>query len=220
MKSTTPLTIIQGSTRLIERAISPLNQEVKSEIEKLTTKIDVMSLRIAKIIKGLRSFAREGSNDLFDYVSIRQIIEETLFICESRFKNSNIELRKNYHTEASILCRSVQISQVILNVLNNAYDAIIEKRNYDKLSINDYIDITVLQSDGLLYVKVKDTGNGVKTDIQDKILNPFFTTKEVGKGTGLGLSISKSIMEDHDGRLYFNFGSKETEVNLTFKNFR
>lgn len=215
-----PLTIIQGSTRQISRATSQLSLEIRSEIEKLTTKIDLMSLRITKIIKGLRSFAREGSNDPFDYVSIRQIIDETLFICESRFKNSDIDVRKNYSNEIFIRCRSVQISQVILNILNNAYDAIMEKRNFQLPSHTDFIDISVTQSDGLIYVKIKDTGKGISTDIQSKVLNPFFTTKGVGKGTGLGLSISKSIMEEHEGSLYFNFDSAETEVNLTFKHYK
>jgi len=140
-----PLTIIQGSTRQITRLSASLDEGLRADFDKLTTKIDLMTLRITKIIKGLRSFAREGSRDPFDRISSKQIIEETLFICESRFKNSNIDIKKNFVVDASIHCRAVQISQVLLNLLNNAYDAIIEKRNLNKEELSmpgDFIEIS------------------------------------------------------------------------------
>lgn len=214
-----PLTIIQGSTRQISRLGTNLPIEVRSDIERLTTKIELMTLRITKIIKGLRSFAREGSNDPFDKVSAKQIIEETLFICESRFKNSNIDIRKNYDLDRPLYCRSVQISQVVLNILNNAYDAIIEKRNEnrDAASIpSDFIEIHTQETASQFIIKISNSGKSIPKKDQDKILNPFFTTKSVGKGTGLGLSISRSIMEEHQGALRFNFDSPYTEVNLVF----
>lgn len=217
-----PLTIIQGTTRQIARLGSTLSEDFRLEIERLTTKIDLMTLRITKIIKGLRSFAREGSQDPLDYVSIKQIIDETLFICESRFKNANIDIKKDYDTEVFVLCRAVQISQVILNLLNNAYDAIEEKRllrNSDNNPKMDLIEISAQRTHQSFTVSIRDSGNGVPAEARDKILNPFFTTKSVGKGTGLGLSISRSIMEEHQGALKFNFDSPMTEVNLTFSKF-
>lgn len=217
-----PLTIIQGTTRQISRLGASLNEELRSDLERLTNKIDLMTLRITKIIKGLRSFAREGSNDPFDKVSVKQIIEETLFICESRFKNSNIEVKKNFDLDAYIHCRAVQISQVLLNILNNAYDSIIEKRNQNKdeqMMSDDFIEIRTHQINNQFFIKITDSGKGIPIEVRDKILNPFFTTKSVGKGTGLGLSISHSIMEEHQGALQFNFDSPLTEVNLIFNNF-
>lgn len=217
-----PLTIIQGSTRQISRISSALSEDLRSDLERLTTKIDLMTLRITKIIKGLRSFAREGSRDPFDKVSSKQIIEETLFICESRFKNSNIDIRKNFELDVFIHCRAVQISQVLLNLLNNAYDAIIEKRNLNKDEYSmpgDFIEISTQQLDHQFLIKITDSGKGIPKEDQNKILNPFFTTKSVGKGTGLGLSISRSIMEEHQGALVFNFDSPHTEVNLIFNKF-
>ncbi|MBL7554537.1 MAG: GHKL domain-containing protein [Bdellovibrionaceae bacterium] len=217
-----PLTIIQGSTRQITRLSASLDEGLRADFDKLTTKIDLMTLRITKIIKGLRSFAREGSRDPFDRISSKQIIEETLFICESRFKNSNIDIKKNFVVDASIHCRAVQISQVLLNLLNNAYDAIIEKRNLNKEELSmpgDFIEISTQLTQNQFIIKITDSGKGIPKEARDKILNPFFTTKSVGKGTGLGLSISRSIMEEHQGTLEFNFDSPHTEVNLVFNKF-
>tara|TARA_B110001454_G_scaffold219156_1_gene250497 strand:- start:24026 stop:25714 length:1689 start_codon:yes stop_codon:yes gene_type:complete len=217
-----PLTIIQGSTRQLSRLGPSLPENIRSDVDRLTSKIDLMTIRITKIIKGLRSFAREGSHDPFDYVSAKQIIDETLFICESRFKNSNIDVKKNYNTDAFILCRAVQISQVLLNILNNAYDAIVEKRNlYQNAEYHsvDFIEINTLVTNQQFTIVITDTGKGIEKESQEKILNPFFTTKSVGKGTGLGLSISKSIMEEHQGTLKFNFDAPQTQVNLIFNKF-
>lgn len=220
-----PLTIIQGSYLKINRISSELPEEFKTQIEHASLKIEMMSLRIAKIVKGLRSFAREGSLDPFEYVLAKQIIDETLFISESRFRSSEILILKNYDSPVKLLCRSVQISQVILNLLNNAFDAIIEKRERIPSPDNsdtspDFITISSYISGNIFYISIKDSGLGVAKAVQDKIMNPFFTTKEVGKGTGLGLSISKSIVEDHGGELKFNFDILPTEVLLLFKNFQ
>ena len=65
-------------------------------------------------------------------------------------------------------------------------------------------------------IRIQDNGSGIPASVKEKIMTPFFTTKEVGKGTGLGLSISRSIMESYKGRMYFNFESKVTELVLEF----
>ena len=93
-------------------------------------------------------------------------------------------------------CRPTQISQVLLNLLNNAYDAVIgqpEKR----------IELHIDDSDDELVLGVSDSGPGIPAEICQKILEPFFTTKPVGQGTGLGLSISKGLVESHGGSIEF-----------------
>jgi signal transduction histidine kinase len=93
-------------------------------------------------------------------------------------------------------CRPTEIAQVLVNLLNNSYDAI-EKLGTKKISIN-----TKILDDETFEISVTDSGKGIPPEIQDKIMQPFFTTKEFGKGTGIGLSISKGIIESHDGALY------------------
>jgi signal transduction histidine kinase len=86
---------------------------------------------------------------------------------------------------------------VILNLLNNSVDAISELKE-------KWIEIVVAETASCIEVKITDSGRGIPKEIQNKIFNPFFTTKVVGKGTGLGLSISKGIIEAHGGHFQIN----------------
>jgi signal transduction histidine kinase len=95
-------------------------------------------------------------------------------------------------------CRPVEISQVLVNLLNNAFDAA-------KLTPSEqpWVEIRVEDQPSRLKIAVLDSGAGVARENRDKIMQPFFSTKELGKGTGLGLSVSKGIIESHGGFLEF-----------------
>ena len=101
---------------------------------------------------------------------------------------------------------STQISQVLLNLLNNAHDAIKELGENPK-----WIQIDVHKKDEkYIQLSVTDCGHGIPKQHLNKIMQPFFTTKEVGKGTGLGLSISSEIIKNHGGSLTYDAQSKHT----------
>jgi signal transduction histidine kinase len=88
----------------------------------------------------------------------------------------------------------VQISQVLLNLLMNAFDAVVEASGKRVL-------IRLTQDPASIHFAVQDSGKGIPESLRQKIFQPFFTTKEIGKGTGLGLSISQGIMKNHGGQL-------------------
>jgi len=94
-----------------------------------------------------------------------------------------------------ISCREVQIVQVLLNLLQNAFDAVVECEG-DK-----WIRLEVASSAQSAVFDVIDSGPGVPPELRARIMEPFFTTKPVGKGTGLGLSLSKAIVDEHRGEL-------------------
>jgi signal transduction histidine kinase len=73
-----------------------------------------------------------------------------------------------------------------------------------------WIKIFVDQTDSVIKINVMNSGEKISKDIQDKIMQPFFTTKDIGQGTGLGLSISKGIIESHGGKLYLDTFSEHT----------
>ncbi len=104
------------------------------------------------------------------------------------------------------MARPTQISQVLLNLLNNSFDAI-EERAEKWIRVRFEIN----SNKKILIIKVTDSGDGIPNEIVHKMMNPFFTTKDIGKGTGLGLSISKGIIEEHGGHLIYNAQSKNTE---------
>lgn len=200
-----PLTIIQGHINLIERMVISPPVEPKKLLSQ-TEKINRTIFRIKSIIDGLRLFSRDGSNDSFDLISTQNLIEDSLIFCKERFKRSNISLDyKNQNPDANIECRRVQISQVIVNLLNNA-------RKVAEQSQAKWITLSVEDLGSFIKISVIDPGLGISKEVKEKLFTPFFTTKPVGQGTGLGLSISKGIIEVHGGKIYLD----EAQKNTTF----
>lgn len=189
-----PLAIIQGAAQKLQ--IRLRQEELNREDLKHTVHMILKTAeRIARIIRSLRFVARDGSTDPFVNTSIRSIVEETLALCESRLKNENVCLDASaVPQELYCVCRGVQISQVLINLINNAVDAI---RDLPE----KWIRIEANLEGGMIRLAVTDSGPGIPKELADKIMKPFFTTKGVGKGTGLGLSISRGIAHAHGGDL-------------------
>lgn len=194
-----PLAIISGRIQMLKKQSTSTN----IDMELFTKSVDLIektTFRIAKIVKGLRTFARDAENDDFSQGLMTDLIDDTLSFCEARFKNHGVvfkcdaEAFKGYIIE----CRITQVSQVLLNALNNSYDAI---SNLEE----KWIELSILKENQKYIFKITDSGRGIPVELRNKLMQPFFTTKDVGKGTGLGLSLSKSIVESHHGRIYFNF---------------
>lgn len=185
-----PLMVIMGSTFYLKKEISP-NEPSYKRIEK----IDQMISRISRIIHALRNFSRNSEKDLMELVSLTSIVESTLDLCKERFVNANVELIVEV-PDVNVFCRPTEISQVIINLLNNSFDAcssLPEAKVFIKArEVNDKIEILI-----------EDTGAGIKPENESKLMQPFFTTKEVGKCTGLGLSISRGLIEAHNGTLSY-----------------
>jgi C4-dicarboxylate-specific signal transduction histidine kinase len=93
-----------------------------------------------------------------------------------------------------VIARETQLSEVILNVLNNAYDAVLACKRKT-------IRVEVDAEDKMIVVRFQDSGPGIPANLRARIYDPFFTTKAVGKGTGLGLSVSQSILAAHSGQI-------------------
>lgn len=193
-----PLTIIQGSASIIQELVDkePMDKE---NIKFLTSKMVETTERISKTIKSLKALSRSGENDSLRVVSLRKIIGECLDICRHRFVQNAIELRlPDFKTDVLFQGREIQIGQVILNLLGNALDAL---NGYEK--DERWIEIRVTRKDASLSIDIIDSGPGVPESIRNKIMEPFFTTKDIGQGTGLGLSISKTLINEHGGELLY-----------------
>ena len=164
-------------------------------IKEMVAKIEKTTDRIAKIIQGLRTFSRDGSKDSFKPVNVRQLIDETLSFCNESFHLSGTELSvEDFPQELTFDGRATEVSQVLLNLLNNAKDAIADLKP-------KWVKVIVFDRQDWVELRVMDSGNGIPPEIQEKIFQPFFTTKEVGKGTGMGLGISIGIVQSHRGEL-------------------
>jgi PAS domain S-box-containing protein len=158
-------------------------------------KIYLTAMRIADIVQSLKTFSRESDVDPFETVELGQVIRETLNLCEARFRKHEIELEINLAREQlQIQCRPVQIVQVLINLLNNSFDAVQEREKR-------FVRIAATEHGSKVRLEVTDNGTGIPPEMVPRLMQPFATSKGVGRGTGLGLSISKGIVEAHGGEL-------------------
>jgi len=200
-----PLAIIQGNLNKIRTLIEKNRFDVTLIQESVSTATRTVG-RIGKIISGLRTFARDEVGEPFQSAELRNLVYETLSFCEERFKNLNVQMKVQVDPMSVLIeCRPVQISQVLLNLLINAFDAITATNSHEK-----WISITCGEEKDFVTIRVTDSGPGITEVVRKRIFEPFFTTKSPGKGTGLGLSIAKGIVESHHGQLLLDTKNEHT----------
>jgi len=172
-------------------------------------RISLTTDRIAKIVRSLRHVARDGSADEFRETPVCEIIDETLELCGERFRAHNIRLACPMVTPTAVIsCREGQICQVLLNLLQNAFDELVDQEG------DRWVELDVVLCPPWVVFSVSDSGPGIAPENRVSIMEPFYTTKPVGKGTGLGLSISRSIALEHGGSLELDPESRHTRFLL------
>ncbi len=180
-----PLTAILGYAQLLES--EGLNERATDYVGKMFKQAQ----RTHRVVQNLLSFARQRKPERSE-VDIRKVLEETLALRDYDLKVNNIAVDKDLGTAAAMVVADPhQIEQVFLNIINNAVDAVLEKRRSGKLKIRVYCE----KND--VCAQFTDDGPGIKDP--KRIFDPFYTTKSVGKGTGLGLSICYGIVKEHGG---------------------
>ena len=197
-----PITIIHGTAGLLKKGIQAEPRDFEKILSGLE-RIEKTALRISRIVKGLRMFSRSGENDPPISTPLAEILEDTLDLCRERFRDYAIDLRIAEIPDLAIRCRPTQISQVLLNLLNNSFDAISQETER-------WVRIDFFPTEDRIRVAITDSGPGLSSETERRLMEPFFTTKEPGKGTGLGLPISRGIVEEHGGKLSYEHAAKNT----------
>lgn len=209
-----PLTVIIGRAQQIQNWIDEGKMD-PVKIKSFAESIRQTGNRISVIIKGLRAFARDSEKDPFVRATVADILGDTLSFCQARIQGHGIELRlpKAIDPSWTVDCRPVQIGQILLNLLNNAHDATetLEER---------WVQVDVDVDDEKMSLSVMDSGKGIPEAIREKIMEPFFTTKDTNRGTGLGLSIAKGIVEAHQGRLIVDQDCPNTRFVVILPRYR
>lgn len=201
-----PLSIIRGRAHLLK---------VKLTDQKNNGDLDIIEqncIRIEKIVRSLKSVSRNSNKDPFEEVDVLGLVEEAFVIATERFRERNLRLEVVVDDKISEFdrtrARSAEIVQVLVNLLNNAYDAI-----YDQP--NGWTRLGVLLSDGNFLIEVVDSGPKISPEVAERMMEPFFTTKSSGRGTGLGLSVSKQFIENHKSKLMYD--SQNPNTRMYFK---
>lgn len=186
---------------------------IKDDFPKIISSMTNGASRIRDIVKSLRTFSRLDEANLKS-VDLHENIDSTLVILQNRLHSNQlypaIEVIKDYGNLPLFQCYSSLLNQVFMNLLINGIQAIEEQRevlnNQLKLDyIGRIIIKTYISSQNKIIISIKDNGIGIQSQDQNKIFNPFFTTKPVGKGTGMGLPTSYQIItQNHQGDLRFS----------------
>jgi len=187
----------------------------KSYLEKKIEKIYDNIFRIKNIIDHVRVFSRSQEDSIFSSFEVGESIKNAISMIAEQFRHKLIELDVNIKEPLpSAYGNTYQFEQVILNLLINSKDAIEEMESRMNQEYEKKIGITAYQSCKLIIIEVTDNGIGIKPEELEKIMLPFYTTKEAGKGTGLGLSITFGIIKEMKGEITFqsepNKGTKVT----------
>jgi PAS domain S-box-containing protein len=189
-----PLNVIRmaagNSRRKISKGIADpeyLNDKLK--------RIEEQTARAAAIIDHMRMFGREAK-ERPGPIDPRNVVMNALSLMGEQLRLAGIEIATELPEKCSfILGHTIQMEQVILNLLTNARDAMAENDREAKITLR------VFENDKRIHIISEDTGGGIPEDILSRIFEPFYTTKEMGKGTGLGLSVSYGIVRDMHGTI-------------------
>ncbi len=197
-----PLSVIHALSSLASKIAErdPVNiAELKLKLQK----IDETVFRISKIVKGLRLLARDGAKEETTDIQLSDVIHDTTSVCAERFRNNQIVLKADFGDSIEVNANYVQLGQVLVNLLNNSFDAIIDQNER-------WVKIEVESQESSVKIRISDSGTKIPEDIAAKIFMPFYTTKGFGKGTGLGLSISKRLIESMGGQLSYETSHPNT----------
>ena len=199
-----PLATISAATQQMGTILNSESPD-RNRLTKIADVVERNVNRISRIVRGLKMLARDGAFDPFTKVSVANLILETLELCQARLAAHGISLiLPDIPCHLTIECIPSQISQVILNLLNNAYDAAIRMpEKWVRLEVEEQPDHVIFS--------VTDSGRGLSPESRMNLFVPFFTTKREGAGTGLGLSISRNIIEGHNGELMLDASSANTK---------
>ena len=202
-----PLTAIGNYVRLVKDA-AKLEPPDSARVAEAAAKAAEQVQRAAEVVRRLREFIRLGRSGVRPSM-VLQLMEDAATLLRSDYERHGIKLSLQADRALPrVLCNSLQVQQVIVNLLRNSLEAIIEAGQRDgKVTIE-----AERQGDKAILVRVRDNGPGFDRALHGKQITPFTTTKP--EGMGLGLSLSRTIIESQGGRLVI--GGDDTGAEVTF----
>ena len=198
-----PLSIIRGRAFLLKA------RDIDKKINDDLDLIEQNCIRIEKIVRSLKSVSRNSSLDPFEEIAVLSLVEEAFVIAKERFREKNLKLDVVVDERISEFdrtrARPAEIVQVLVNLLNNAFDAIHDQ-------VEGWARIGVVSEAEHFLIEVVDSGTTILPYVASRMMEPFFTTKSSGKGTGLGLSVSKQFIENHQSKLSHDTHNANTRI--------
>jgi len=211
-----PLNFVNNFSDVNKELLSEMNTEIEKgnydeakaiakDVTNNEEKINHHGKRADAIVKGMLQHSRT-SNGQKEATDINALCDEYLRLAyhglRAKDKSFNATTKTDFDNSiGKINIVSQDIGRVILNLINNAFYAVDEKKKQIGDSYEPTVSVNTKKINGKVEISVKDNGNGIPKKVLDKIFQPFFTTKPTGQGTGLGLSLSYDIVKAHGGEL-------------------
>jgi signal transduction histidine kinase len=231
-----PLNFVNNFSEVNKEMIAEMKEEINkgnyeevkliaNDLEENEEKISHHGKRADSIVKGMLQHSRASSGHK-EPTDINKLADEYLRLSyhgmRARDKSFNAEFKTDFDESiGKINVVPQDIGRVLLNLFNNAFYAVIEKKKSYELSsasggYEPLVSVQIKKMNDKVEIRVIDNGNGIPHNIVDKIFQPFFTTKPTGQGTGLGLSLAYDIVKAHGGDIKLQgTGSEGTEFTIT-----
>ncbi len=211
-----PLNFVNNFSEVNTELIKELKNEVMkgdlqevnaiaNDIENNSTKINHHGQRASSIVKGMLEHSRASSGQKV-ITDINALADEYLKLSYHGLKARDQDFNVDYKFDFDINLPKIQvvpqdIGRVLLNIINNAFQAVDEKAKKEGSDYNPTVTVSTKSNANQIEIRVSDNGDGIPETIKDKIFQPFFTTKDTGKGTGLGLSLAYDIVKAYGGEI-------------------
>ena len=191
----TPLGIILGYAQLLLEDIQKEEQGYK-DVQTIVRQ----TKNCSKIVADLLNFSRTGKSVITRF-DINEAVKEVLGVVEHTFSLNQVVVLHEYDKNTDLFMKGdkEKIKQVLINLLNNAFDAV--KKNGSILIETKQVQALSEKNQKEIQISISDTGHGINRENIDKIFEPFYTTKGPDKGTGLGLSVTFGIIKEHNGSI-------------------
>lgn len=200
-----PVAVVKGYLSILRRKLSRTDLDSK-DYDSILNSCDEAVIRITNIIRSLKSVSRQDPSETAHECELSSLWQEVEILCQHGLRDANVELelQSNISSEDVLILRFTHILQVLVNLINNARDAITEReKRWIKVQFNKL-------GESYLEIAVQDSGHGIFPEVASMLFTPFFTTKELGKGTGLGLTLSQKLIHAHGGELYYELRDGHT----------
>lgn len=172
--------------------ISEDEEQDEELLEKLLNKARLLIKNMSETIEDFRYFVKPRADK--EYFNLGKCLDTTLQLCEERLNNESVNVNISGAVDLQLYGQANQLSQVVINLINNSIDAFIERNIQER-----NIEITYKSAGNTCHIDMKDNAGGIDEDVMKRIFEPYFTTKEGKNGTGLGMYMSKIIIEKYFG---------------------